>query len=129
MKKLGIMMLPHMLAGCITTQEMPWAPNVVRLDTQAGGLLFTGQTVPATMRAAAQATLKAGYTHFKLSDTSTGVGEKTGEACSWNRYGGGCGTVARPVSAVGTTVTMFHAGEPGAKDAFDAQQVLVQYSQ
>jgi hypothetical protein len=43
------------LAGCLTTQEMPLAPNVVRIDTQAGGWLFTGQTVPATMRAAAKA--------------------------------------------------------------------------
>ena len=54
------------LAGCITTQELPLAPNVVRLDTQSKGLLFTGQTVPQTMRAAAQATLNRGYTHFKL---------------------------------------------------------------
>jgi hypothetical protein len=81
------------------------------------------------MRAAAEATLKAGYTHFKLSDTSSGVGETEHAACSWNRYGGGCGSVVRPVSGVGTTVTMFHANEPGAKDAFDAQQVLAQYSQ
>ena len=59
-----------MLAGCIATQEMPLAPNVVRIDTQAGGLLFTGQTVPQTMRAAANATLQRGYTHFKFADAS-----------------------------------------------------------
>jgi hypothetical protein len=115
------------LSGCITSQTMPIAPNQVRIDTQAGGLLFTGQTVPETMRAAAKATLAAGYTHFRLADVNSGVGEKTGTACSWGRYGGGCGDVARPVSAAGATVTMFHAKEPGAQGAFDAQQVLAQY--
>ena len=30
-------------AGCINTQEMPLAPNVVRLDTHVSGLLFAGQ--------------------------------------------------------------------------------------
>ena len=62
------------LAGCLTTQEMPLAPNVVRIDTQAGGWLFTGQTVPATMRAAAKATLDRGYSHFKFTDASMGQG-------------------------------------------------------
>jgi hypothetical protein len=108
---------------------MPLAPNVVRVDTQAGGFLFTGQTVPQTMKAAATATLQAGYTHFKLNDAQTGVGEKSSTACSFNKYGGGCSDVARPVSAVGVTVTMYRANEPGAKDAFDAQTVLAQYSQ
>src|SRR5258708_31956115 len=58
------------LSGCISTQEMPLAPNVVRIDTQSRGLLFTGQTVPTTMRAAAKATLDRGYTHFKFADAS-----------------------------------------------------------
>jgi hypothetical protein len=53
---------------------MPLAPNVVRIDTQAGGWLFTGQTVPATMRAAAKATLDRGYSHFKFTDASLGQG-------------------------------------------------------
>ena len=45
------------IGGCVSTQELPLAPNMVRIDTQARGLLFTGQAVPATMRAAAKATL------------------------------------------------------------------------
>ena len=56
------------LTGCISTQEMPLSPNVVRIDTQSRGLLFTGQTVPQTMRAAAKATLDRGYSHFKFGD-------------------------------------------------------------
>ncbi len=31
------------------------------------------------------------------------------------------------VESSAATVTMFHADEPGAKDAFDAAQVLAQY--
>jgi hypothetical protein len=128
-RTIQIGLLASVLAGCITTQEMPLAPNVVRIDTQAGGLLFTGQTVPQTMRAAAKATLAAGYTHFRFSDASSEVGTRSSMACSWGRYGGGCGEVGRPVSQVGVTVTMFHAKEPGAAGAFDAQQVLAQYGQ
>ena len=55
------------LAGCISTQEMPLAPNMVRLDTQSRGLLFTGQTVPQTMRTAALATVNRGYTRYRRS--------------------------------------------------------------
>jgi hypothetical protein len=58
------------LAGCISTQEMPLAPNMVRLDTQSRGLLFTGQTVPQTMRTAALATVNTGYTHFRFADAA-----------------------------------------------------------
>lgn len=58
------------LAGCIHTQELPLAQNVVRIDTQSSGLLFTGQTVPTVMRAAAKATLARGYTHFKFANAS-----------------------------------------------------------
>ena len=55
---------------------MPLAPNVVRLDTPAKGLLFQGQAEPTTMRKAAEATLRNGYTHFKLGDASTAHGSQ-----------------------------------------------------
>ena len=60
--------------GCISTQEMPLAPNVMRIDTRSSGLLFTGQTVPVTMRAAAKATLARGYTHFRFAEASVQQG-------------------------------------------------------
>ena len=66
--------VPFALTGCISTQEMPLAPNVVRIDTQSRGLLFTGQTVPQTMRAAAKATLDRGYTHFRFEDAAMNQG-------------------------------------------------------
>jgi hypothetical protein len=130
------------LAGCLTTQEMPLAPNVVRTDTQAGGWLFTGQTVPATMRAAAKATLDRGYSHFKFTDASLGQGSVvTGAISTGNtNVSGGRGfanatsvgsttVTSAPTAGAAVTVVMYHANEPAAEGAFDAQQILTQYSQ
>jgi outer membrane murein-binding lipoprotein Lpp len=142
----GAMLTALMLAGCISTQEMPLAPNVVRLDTQSKGLLFTGQTVPQTMRAAAKATLDRGYTHFKLAEAgvsqgsevagvvgssnsnfngSYGYGSMSGNSSSF----GTASVVRAPTANAAATVVMFHANEPGARGAFEAEQVLKQYSQ
>ena len=66
-----------MLSGCISTQEMPLAQNVVQIDTQAEGWLFTGQAVPQTMRAAANATLSRGYTKFKFAEAGMAQGAVT----------------------------------------------------
>ncbi|KIZ34837.1 MULTISPECIES: hypothetical protein [Rhodopseudomonas] len=132
------------LAGCISTQEMPLAPNIVRIDTQARGLLFTGQTVPATMRAAAKATLDRGYTHFQFADAGVQQGSVVaGAVASSNTnyngtYGRGsfsgtsnslgtASVIHAPTSGAAATVIMFHANEPGAQNAFEAQQVLKQY--
>ena len=132
------------LSGCISTQEMPLAPNIVRVDTQARGLLFVGQTVPTTMRAAARATLERGYTHFKFADPALSQGSvvsgavssyngtfnATGGAGYVNGTMGGFGTTTvmhAPTASSAATVIMFHQGEPGAKDAFDAEAVLKQY--
>jgi hypothetical protein len=46
--------------------------------TQAGGWLFTGQTVPATVQGAAKATLDRGYSHSKSTDASPGQGSLIG---------------------------------------------------
>jgi hypothetical protein len=132
------------LNGCISTQEMPLAPNIVRIDTQAGGLLFTGQTVPATMRAAAKATLDRGYTHFKFADAGLSQGSVvTGAVGTSNTsfngtYGSGFASgnsnsfgtsslIRAPTAGAAATVVMFRANEPGAQDAFEAQQILKQY--
>lgn len=143
--KLFLALIGSLLAGgCISTQELPLAPNVVRLDTQASGLLFTGQTVPQTMRSAAVATLNRGYTHFKFADadlqqgsvvagvagTSTGSfagtygnGMYSGTANSF----GTASVIRKRTASVGVTVIMFHADEPAARDAFLAEDVLKQY--
>jgi hypothetical protein len=116
------------LGGCVHTQEMPLAPNVVRIDTQASGLLYAGKAVPTTMTAAAKATLSRGYTHFKIGDAGLDQGS---EVNSLSTFGGrhfATTTVDRVnVEKSAATITMFHEGEPGAKGAFDAQEVLAQY--
>ena len=150
------------VAGCISTQEMPIAPNVVRIDTQAGGLLYTGQTVPQTMRAAANATLQRGYTHFKFADASLQQGSVvagtigssntritgSSDTTMSGTYGGGfmngnastsgsahattfgsTSVVRAPTAAAAATVVMFHGNQPEAQGAFNAAQVLAQYSQ
>jgi hypothetical protein len=129
------------LTACISTQQMPLAPNVVRIDTQASGWLFTGQTVPQTMRAAATATLERGYTHFKFQEAGlqqgsvvTGVvGSSNTNVTGGNGYAnantfGSASVVHAPTAGAAVTVIMFHANEPDAKGAFEAEQILKQYS-
>ena len=125
---------------------MPLAPNVVRIDTQARGFLFTGQTVPQTMRAAAKATLDRGYTHFKFADAGLNQGSVvTGVVSNSNSnfsgtYGQGfvsgnsnsfgtASVVRAPTASAAATVIMFRANEPGAQGAFEADQVLRQYAE
>jgi hypothetical protein len=136
-------------AGCIHTEEMPLAPNVVRLDTQASGLLFAGQATSQTMKRAAELTLQNGYSHFRLdqADLSQGsqlagvYGQSQGVAsghasgmATGNVYTGNAAAsysgssfatpIYRRTTSVGATVIMFHESEPGAKGAFDAAEVL-----
>jgi hypothetical protein len=142
--RMPLVLLPLVLglAACVHTQEMPLAPNVVRLDTQASGLLFQGQAAPQTMKRAAELTLQNGYSHFRFEQASTQQGSQyagsytSGSATAYGS--GGFATVNgsaistpiyRPTSSVGVTVVMFHANEPGAQGAFDAKAVLKQYSQ
>ena len=116
------------LGGCVHTNTQPLAPNVVRIETEAGGTLYRGQAAGATMVAAARATLAAGYTHFKMSDISGGQGEsvmavrQVGNSKIANIYAPNGGA-----DVSNATVTMFRADEPGAQGAFDARAVLAQY--
>jgi len=136
------------LAGCVTTQTTPLAPNAVRIDTQAGGAFYAGKAVPATMRAAAKETLEAGYTHFRLAGVQSGQGsEVVGVVGGGSGYtsgyapgllsGGGYNgfetydnseTVIRAHRENSSaTVLMFNANEPGAKGAFNARAILAKY--
>ncbi len=141
MKRFAVGAIPaFFLSACVTTQVMPLAPNAVRVDTTASGLLYRGKAVPETMTAAARETLARGYTHFRFSDANMGQGSEVVGATGWssgNAYGdgnsasyisfGGANVNRRPVEGAAATVTMFHANEPGAQGAFDARQVLAQY--
>jgi hypothetical protein len=130
-----------LLASCSTTNEMPLAPNVVRLDTEGRGLIAASSASTDTVKRAAQATLKRGYTHFRLEQASTsqgsrlagvyanttGWGDTTFRGRSASTTFGGSTTytpIRQPVRTIGVTVVMFRENEPGAKGAFDAADVL-----
>jgi len=129
------------LSGCATTNEMPLAQNMVRLDTNASGLIFTSQAGAITMKKAAEATLRRGYTHFRLDQVATAQGSRfvglntstygTANASVYGNTAYGSynansfsSPMYAPTAQVGVTVTMFHADEAGAKGAFDAADVI-----
>ncbi len=143
MKKMFIagVVLCAMLSSCATTSEMPLAPNAVRLDTNASGLIFTSAAGAITMKKAAEATVKRGYTHFRLDQVATAQGSRfvgmntnTYGNASANVYGNTAyGTYSAnsfstpmyaPTAQIGVTVIMFHANEAGAKGAFNAAEVI-----
>lgn len=147
-KKICVVVAALALSGCIRTLEMPLAPNAVRIDTQASGALFVNQAVPSTMRAAANATLQRGYTHFKIQQADLGqgevyagsVGNSSGTVNTYGTYGRGVvqanssysgysssTAINKPVSNSSATVVMFHRKDPQSKGAFDAEEVLKQY--
>ena len=70
MKRLACVAAILSLAGCIDVKERTLAANVVRVETNAQGGFFTSSAADLTMRQAAEATLRKGYTHFILSDES-----------------------------------------------------------
>ncbi len=129
-----------MLTGCVMTNETPLAPNVVRLDTQARGALFTGMAGTATLRRAAELTIARGYSYFRLERALTEnvtidrgyVGNTTVYGTVYGSPGfasyNGIATTTwqhqtMPESNVGVTVVMFHKHAP---NAFDAAEVLKQ---
>jgi hypothetical protein len=86
------------LSACAAVREFPLAPNMVRLDVGPAA----GPSVnPATLKHAAEVTLLNGYSAFRLTPIY---------ALAFDQFG--------------VTVVMFHAGEPGAWDAFDAAAIL-----
>lgn len=129
------------LVSCATTSEMPLAQNMVRLDTNASGLIFTSAAGAITMQKAAEATLRRGYTHFRLEQAQTAQGSRF---VGMNTYGSGTAQASvygntaygsysgssfstpmyAPTAQIGVTVVMFHAKEAGARGAFDAADVL-----
>lgn len=117
MRKVIVALAGCLLAGCVTTQETPLSANTMRIDTEAGGWLFAGQAAPATLKAAARATIAAGYTHFRLSNVTDN--EQGGIVC-----GVGGGVVCLPLHGEtrGVTVTMLRRG--GGPGVYDAAKVL-----
>lgn len=90
------------VSACADTQEYPLAPNMVRLDINPPTAPFVRE---ATLRHAAELTLRNGYSAFRLEPI-----------------------YVEAFDHFGVTVVMFHAGDPRAEDAFDATEVLKKYS-
>ena len=110
-------------AGCVSTNEMEVAPNVVMLQTRAGGALYAGKSGPEMMKRAAQDTLSRGYACFTLSgaqmqtgsqyagsiehSSATFTGYGYGNSFSGTGFGSGFSTpIYRHVESAGATVTM-----------------------
>ena len=114
------------LAACVTTQEMPLAPNVVRLDTHASGDMFGEDAPGQTMRRAAEVTLQNGFSYFQLQQAQMSQGSEMAGV-----YAPASSAFATPIyhqtADVAVTVVMFHANDIGAKSAFNAADVLKKY--
>jgi hypothetical protein len=135
-KTISVIALTGGMAGCVSTSEMEVAPNVVMVQSEAGGALFVGKSGPELMKKAAEATLQRGYTCFALSGaqmeagseyagsfntahaTITGFGY--GNSFSATGFGHGFSTpIYRHVEKAGATVTMSKACGPSSFRAAD----------
>jgi hypothetical protein len=76
LKVISIIALTIGMAGCVSTSEMEVAPNVVILQSEAGGALFAGRSGPEMMKKAAEETLQRGYTCFALSGAQMQTGSQ-----------------------------------------------------
>lgn len=120
MKKAAAVALAILVGACTST-EMPIAKNRVRIDTHTQGLAFVGSAPAMTMVKAAEATLKRGYTHFRLEDAATSQGRRI---TGFYNDGYFITPVGGPTADIGVTVVMYHASDSGARGAWDAAEVL-----
>ena len=115
---------------------MPLAPNVVRLDTQAAGLLFTGKVASTTMRRAAEITIAEGLHALPVRTGLHGPGPSeyggsitTGNA-NWGNHSLNASAFSTPTyiptAGVAVTVIMLKSDDPRATDAFVARDVLAE---
>ena len=136
-----VLAIGSILAGCVTTSEMPLAKNIWQVSTETQGSLFTGQADKATMKRAAELTLAQGYDRFVIQNPQTQTGSVYvgstpvmantnvnvigNTAYGTTTYTGGEAIMA-PQRNVSVTVLMFHADEPQAAQAVDAAAYLKQ---
>lgn len=127
MKRIVLVLGVLSLSGCIDVKERSLSANVVRVETNAQGAFFTGSAADLTLRRAAEATLRKGYSHFILADDKV----ERGSVASSSRITNPDGTTSPsrtriPTATATATVVMFRASDPGAKEAYDAKAVLKQ---
>lgn len=134
-----VILLGFILSGCVQTQELPLAKNVIRLETQGSGVIGASSASSETIRRAAEVTIRSGYTHFILVDASRSQSERlVGFTPGYSRtnfnYGQGYGwasttyTPGQPISSletnVGVTVIMMDAKQAERAGGLDAGKLL-----
>ncbi|RCL04140.1 MAG: hypothetical protein JSC189_000188 [Candidatus Tokpelaia sp. JSC189] len=149
MKNIIALALLFILAGCIRSNEIALAPNVIRINTQASGGLSIGKANTEMMKKAAETTINRGYTHFIISDYSYGnetivsgvnhntygtINGTTFGAINNNMYmGNALGTynsntysnvITMPVERSSMTIIMFKQGDKTPPNAWEAKIVL-----
>ena len=109
-----------MLSGCETMDATPITPDTFKLDTNASGLLFTGNAGSDTLLKAAQITQNNGHTYFKFLQDASGTGTAYAGTTAGIYGNAVIATPAySPTSAISVVVQMLDAPEPGAWDAID----------
>lgn len=108
-----------MLAGCVSSQEIPLSANAYRLEVSGTGRFGAGAVPQETLKRAARLTLSKGYTHFILDDPAM----QTGKVYAGTVNGFPAMAQTRSTSV---TVTMYRAGENSR--ALEAKAVLSEAS-
>jgi len=133
------------LAGCVSTNEVALAPNVLRIDADASGYAFVGKSNAAMMKRAASSTIERGYTHFitgdyqrqtgsqivGMSSNTFGTGNVTGYGygnsySSYSSFNANTNTNVwrAPTESTSIMIMMFKAGDDIPPHAWDAREVL-----
>lgn len=104
-----------LLSACTTTNTVPIAPDVFRLDTDASGYLFTGTAGSDSLYKAAQITKQKGYSYFIIADGNSAAGSTVAGATA-NRFGSAifATPVYAPTQQVSITVQMLNKPQQGA---------------
>jgi len=133
------------LAGCVSTNEVALAPNVLRIDANASGYADVGKSNAAMMKQAATSTINRGYTHFitgnyqrqtgsqivGMSSNTFGTGNATGYGYgnTYNSYGSfnantNTNVWRAPTESTSMMIMMFKADDEIPPHAWSAQEVL-----
>ena len=74
MKFVAPILAALLLAGCVTTSELPLSKNVWQVEVNAGGALFVNGADNAALKKAAELTIAQGYTDFIIANPNTESG-------------------------------------------------------
>ncbi len=145
-KRLSIVAVASLArAACVGTEEIPLAPNMVRLDTRASGALSAGQAPKvkcAKRRRSSDAPDRLSPIYGLKSAQVCGQGSELRDQDRFWRLSdqplvmptalppmgdGFCGQDLPAYGTVGVTVIMFHSNGRERKEQFNAVDVLAQY--